>query len=107
MADNWFTQNAPKQQSASAGGNWFTQNAPPVDFTGGPDNIEGKFAMVGPNGPIQVAYSLVEDASKAGLKMAPADRARYVKGAAADPNLKNLSPAQGVKVVGRNSAGQL
>ena len=79
-----------------------------VDFTGGPDNSEGKYQMKGKDGKvIPVAYSKVSDAFKSGLRLTTDDAKRYVTDSAADPTLKKQSPAYGVKYSGKNSAGQL
>ena len=78
-------------------------------FTGGPNNTEGQYVMVGPNGAIPVAYSQVPEAAKAGFtfyetkdgKQVPLPSLKtYLSDSAADPNLKNLSPGNGVKVEG-------
>jgi hypothetical protein len=76
------------------------------DFSAPKGNSEGTYRMAGPKGIVNVPYSKVLDASKSGLQMHPDDRRKYITDASADPNLKNLSPAPGVKVIGRNSAGQ-
>jgi len=68
---------------------------------------EGNYQMAGADGKyIPVSYSQVQAASEAGYNMHPTDRIKYVNDSAADVKLKNQSPAPGVKVVGKNSAGQ-
>lgn len=76
------------------------------DFT--PYAGEGRYSMTDKAGKtIGIPYSLVRDASQSGYRMTdPAVIRKYVTDAAADPNLKNLSPAPGVRVVGKNAAGQ-
>ena len=94
---------APKKFDLSKG---TMTSIKPQDFTGGLDNTEGKFTMIGPKGTIQAAYSMVGAASQAGYQMAPSDRKTYLEASANEPNIKNRPAGAKVKVVGRNTAGQ-
>jgi hypothetical protein len=69
---------------------------------------EGTYDMSSPEGKVvPVSYSQVGAASQAKYRMRPEHIRRYVTDAAADPNLnKGVSLPEGVKVVGRNAAGQ-
>ncbi len=97
MAQDWFEENSPKKQSATAGKDWFTENAPvPPDFT--PTPGKGTYRMskspardpnsVGymPNTyvtatepEIPVSYDKVQDAIKAGYNIHFDDAPRYQK----------------------------
>ncbi len=86
--------------------------ADPVDLTVNPPGAnghgEGTYKMERSGGDtLQVPYSMVGSAAKLGFVMDQADRPQYVKDAAADPHLNEGPPMPyGVKIVGRNSAGQ-
>lgn len=88
-------------------GGGFLANESDLAINPGKDKGEGTYKMVGPNGSIRpVAYSLVESASRLGFKMHDSDRLKYIRDAQNDENLKKVAVPKGVKVVGRNSAGQ-
>lgn len=77
------------------------------DFTSN-INDEGTYRMTSKDGhTIYVPYSRIAGAATAGLTMHQDDRQRYLNDAAADPNLANgTTLPEGVKITGRNSAGQ-
>lgn len=81
------------------------QDAP--DLTAN-ENGEGTYEMAGPGGKkVKIPYGMIGTASQAGYKMTDTDRARYVKDASVDPNLnKDKNLPEGVRVSGKNSAGQ-
>lgn len=81
--------------------------AHPVEFTEN-ERGEGTYEMAAPHGgAIKIPYSKIGDAAKSGYKMSNADRKRYLTDAAADKDLnKSGANPEGVKVVGKNSAGQ-
>jgi hypothetical protein len=71
------------------------------------DSGQGTYQMKDKTGSIlHVPYGHVTAAAKAGFAMTDEDRARYVKDAAADPDLKNVATPEGTSAIGRNSAGE-
>lgn len=80
---------------------------PLTDFSSNTD-AEGTYRMSSKDGhTIYVPYSQISGASTAGFVMHQDDRQRYLKDTAADPNVASgIALPEGVKVAGRNSAGQ-
>jgi hypothetical protein len=82
-------------------------------FISNPDDLtinlgEGTYKMNTPQGASHdIPYSMVESAARSGYRLDPSSRQTYVNDAAADPNLNaNAKLPQGVKIAGRNAAGQ-
>lgn len=106
-SQRWIPQN-DIHKALQAGG----YVADPVDLTINPPGAngqgEGTYKMARPNGDLlHVPYSMVGSAAKLGYVMDQSDRPTYVKDAAADKHLNEGPPMPyGIKIVGRNSAGQ-
>jgi hypothetical protein len=67
----------------------------------------GLYDMTDKSGKIQkIPYINVGPAFKVGYRLTPEHAKTYMRDAAADPALKDIAVSSGVKVVGRNTAGQ-
>src|ERR1700733_13670077 len=101
---------SPEGSGTQAPAKFDMSDAVPVEASFAPEegNTEGTYEMIGANGkPTKVPYSKIGDAAKAGYKMSSTDRKRYLTDAAADKNLnKDKNLPEGVRVAGKNSAGQ-
>src|SRR5208337_1958043 len=104
-----FEQLAPEKQHALLGKIKERRSAKGAaqDLTANPKG-EGTYQMAGPDGKaVGIPYSQVVAASQAKYRMQLPDIRRYARDTAADPNVgQDVQVSPGVKVVGRNAAGQ-
>jgi hypothetical protein len=78
-----------------------------TDFTVKAYPTEGTYQMTGKEGTRPIPYSKVRTAAQLGYKMADLGQIRkYVADTAADPNINTLAKGGGVRIVGRNAAGE-